>query len=78
MWKIRKFSHQSGLELTTTRLIDEVLTNSTTEFIQQGRLSGKTHISVSLLSAWGQSKMFFVFIGIRFCEKKNSLPASLF
>jgi len=31
MWKIRKFSLQSGLELITTRLIDVVLTNATTE-----------------------------------------------
>jgi len=27
MWKIRKFSLQSGLELKTTRMIDEVITN---------------------------------------------------
>jgi len=33
MWKIRKFSIQSGLELMTTRMIDEVLTNSTTEAV---------------------------------------------
>jgi len=26
MWKIRKFSLQSGLELMATRMIDEVLT----------------------------------------------------
>jgi len=31
MWKIRKFSLQSGLELMTTRMINEVLTNWTTE-----------------------------------------------
>jgi len=31
MWKIRKCSLQSGLELMTTRMIDEVLTNRTTE-----------------------------------------------
>jgi len=31
MRKIRKFSIQSGLELLTTRMIDEVLTNWTTE-----------------------------------------------
>jgi len=31
MWKIRKFSLQSGLELMPTRLIDEVLTNCSAE-----------------------------------------------
>jgi len=31
MWKIRTFSHQPGLELMTTRMIDEVLTNWTTD-----------------------------------------------
>jgi len=31
MWKIRKFSFQSRLELVTTRIIHEVLTNWTTE-----------------------------------------------
>jgi len=31
MWKIRKFSLQLGLELIITRIIDEVLTNWTTE-----------------------------------------------
>jgi len=31
MWKIRKFSLQSGFELVTTRLIDQVITNWTTE-----------------------------------------------
>jgi len=31
MWKIRKFSLQSGLEVMTTRMMDEVLTNGTTE-----------------------------------------------
>jgi len=31
MWKTRKFPLQSGLELMTTRMIDEVLTNSTTQ-----------------------------------------------
>jgi len=31
MWKIRKFSLQSGLELMTTRMIDEDPTNWTTE-----------------------------------------------
>jgi len=31
MWKIRKYSLQSGLELTTTRMLDEVSTNWTTD-----------------------------------------------
>jgi len=33
MWKIKKISHQSGLELMTTRMIDEVLANGTTEAV---------------------------------------------
>jgi len=33
MWRIRKFSLQSGLELMTTRMIDEVLANCTTETV---------------------------------------------
>jgi len=31
MWKIRKFTLQSGLKLITTRMIDDVLTNRTTD-----------------------------------------------
>jgi len=31
MWKIRKFSLQSGFEHMATRMVDEVLTNWTTE-----------------------------------------------
>jgi len=31
MWKIRKVSLQSGLELMTSRMIDKVLTNWTQE-----------------------------------------------
>jgi len=40
MWKIRKFSLQSVLELMITRIIDEVLTNRTTGAAQLNVYAG--------------------------------------
>jgi len=49
MWKIRKFSLQSRLKLMSTRMIDEVLTNWTTE-------AGYTYMT------WRQRNSYFFMV----------------
>jgi len=58
MWKIRKFSLQSGFEMTT-RMMDEVLTNSTTEAVMSQYSSAYILIPTYLLPISGTVKYLY-------------------
>jgi len=70
MWKIIKISHQSGLELMTTRMIDEVLSHCPYPFIANIRYSSRISKKIAIFLTIFRKIMLEQIIKMGFGHKK--------